>query len=60
VLHLLAAGLTSKEIARRLGLSPKTVENHRAQLLDALDVDNTAAAVRLASQQGLLEGSAAG
>jgi two-component system response regulator NreC len=60
VLHLLAAGLTSKEIARRLGLSPKTVENHRAQLLDALDMDNTAAAVRLASQQGLLEGSAAG
>ena len=54
LLPLLAAGLTSKEIARRLGLSPKTVQNHRAQLLDALDVENTAAAMHLAYQEGLL------
>ena len=55
VLGLLAAGLTSKEVARRLGLSPETVENHRARLLEKLGVTNTAAAIDLAHQQGLLD-----
>ena len=55
VLGLLAAGLTSKEVARRLGLSVKTVENHRARLLEKLGAANTAAAVGLAHQQGLLD-----
>ncbi len=53
VLGLLAAGLTSKEVARRLGLSPKTVENHRARVLEKLGAANTAA-IGLAHQQGLL------
>jgi len=30
ILHLVAAGWTSPHIARHLGLSPRTVENHRA------------------------------
>ena len=55
VLGLLAAGLTSKEVARRLGLSPKTVENHRARVLEKLGATNTAAAVGVAHQQGLLD-----
>ena len=55
VLGLLAAGLTSKEVARRLGLSPKTVENHRARVLEKLGAVNTAAAIGLAHQQGLFE-----
>ena len=55
LLGLLAAGLTSKEAAGRLGLSVKTVENHRARILEKLQVANTAAAVGLAHQHGLLD-----
>jgi DNA-binding NarL/FixJ family response regulator len=54
VLRLLADGATSKEIAAVLGLRPKTVENHRARILDKLGVVNTAAAVRAALAQGLV------
>ena len=54
VLGLLAGGLTAKEVAGRLGLSAKTVENHRASVLKKLGAANTAAAIGLAHQQGLL------
>lgn len=54
VLHLLADGSTSKEAARVLGLRTKTVENHRARILEKLRVSNTAAAIGLAYQEGLL------
>lgn len=54
VLQLLAEGATSKEIAVALGLKPKTVENHRARILDKLGVANSAAAVRAALAQGLV------
>jgi DNA-binding NarL/FixJ family response regulator len=54
VLQLLADGATSKEIAAELGLRPKTVENHRARILDKLGVANSAAAVRTAVANGLI------
>ena len=54
VLGLLGEGLTSKEVGQRLGLSVKTVENHRANILEKLQVANTAAAIGLAHRQGLL------
>ena len=54
VLALLADGATSKEIARQLGLSTKTIENHRARILEKLGVSNTAAAIGLAYQHGLI------
>jgi two-component system response regulator DegU len=54
VLQLLAEGATSKEIAQALGLRPKTVENHRARILDKLGVVNSAAAVRAALARGLI------
>jgi DNA-binding NarL/FixJ family response regulator len=54
VLNFLAEGATSKELAQRLGLSTKTVENHRSRILEKLGVANTAAAINLAAQQGLL------
>ena len=54
VLRLTAEGATSKEIAAGLGLRPKTVENHRARILDKLGVVNTAAAVRVALARGLV------
>jgi two-component system response regulator NreC len=54
VLQLLADGGTSKEIAAVLGLRPKTIENHRARILDKLGVSNSAAAVRTAVARGLI------
>ena len=47
VLQLLAEGKTTKQIAKRLHISPKTVEAHRARLMDKLGVDSTAQLVRL-------------
>jgi DNA-binding NarL/FixJ family response regulator len=55
VLQLIAEGNTTKAIASRLGLSVKTVETHRAQLMDRLDVHDVAALVRLAVRLGLVE-----
>jgi DNA-binding NarL/FixJ family response regulator len=54
VMQLLADGATSKEIAVALGLRPKTVENHRARILDKLGVTNSAAAVRAALARGFI------
>jgi DNA-binding NarL/FixJ family response regulator len=54
VLSLLAQGATSKDVARRLSMSAKTVENHRARILTKLGVANTPAAIKLAVQQHLL------
>jgi len=55
VLQLIAEGNTTKAIASRLGLSVKTVETHRAQLMERLDVRDVAALVRLAIRLGLVE-----
>lgn len=50
VLELLVAGKPNKAIARDLGLSPRTVEIHRARLMARLEVGSLAEAVRLAMQ----------
>lgn len=55
VFHLIAEGLTTKEIARKLGISTKTGENHRARVLAKLGVRNTAELVRYALRMGLLD-----
>lgn len=55
VFHLVADGLTTKEIARRLAISVKTAENHRARVLDKLGVRNSAELVRYASRKGLVD-----
>lgn len=46
VLERVAAGLSSKEIARELELSPRTVEVHRANLFNKLDVTSLADLIR--------------
>lgn len=54
VLVLVAEGLSTREIAGQLGLSPRTVETHRARLLTKLDVRRTSHLVRIAVEEGLL------
>ncbi|GIV56045.1 MAG: putative transcriptional regulatory protein YxjL [Candidatus Kapaibacterium sp.] len=48
ILELVAQGLTSNEIADRLFISPRTVETHRAHLMEKLGAKNAAALVRYA------------
>jgi DNA-binding NarL/FixJ family response regulator len=55
VLRLIAEGKTTKVIARLLGVSVKTVETHRAQLMDRLDIHDVAGLVRHAIRIGLVE-----
>ena len=54
VLDLLAAGLTDKETAARLNLSPRTVEMHVARLLQSLNCRTRTEAVRKAGERGWL------
>lgn len=54
VLQLVAEGHSSKEIARRLGVSAKTVETYRSQLMDALDIHDIAGLTRYAIRKGLV------
>ncbi len=54
VLHLVGAGCTSREISGRLGISHKTVENHKQRLFGKLGVQNQAHAVSVAMRAGLL------
>jgi DNA-binding NarL/FixJ family response regulator len=54
ILRLIAQGNSSKEIARELGLSIKTVETHRTQIMDRLDIRDLAGLVRYAIRSGLI------
>ena len=53
IVQLIAEGQTMKEIAWRLGLSIKTVESHRINLMRKLDIHETATLVRYAIRRGL-------
>ena len=54
VLKLIAAGLSTKEIARSLDLSVKTVDTHRSQMMKQLDIHEVAGLVRYAMRVGLI------
>lgn len=54
VLTLIAEGYSTKSIARALGISVKTVETHRAQLMDRLDIHDVASLVRYAIKMKLV------
>ena len=54
VFHLVVDGHTTKEVARDLGISVKTADNHRCRLMEKLGVHNTAELVRYAARRGLL------
>lgn len=54
ILQLIAEGRSTKEIAFLLNLSAKTVETHRAQLMERLDIHDVPGLVRYAIRQGLV------
>lgn len=56
ILALIVAECTSQEIADKLFLSLRTVEGHRLNLIQKLDVKNTVGLVKMAMQMGLVEG----
>jgi len=57
VLQLLAAGLSTREIAAQLSVSIKTVETHRSQLMLRLGIHDVAGLVRYAVQVGVVSTS---
>jgi DNA-binding NarL/FixJ family response regulator len=55
VLRLIAEGRTTKQIAAEFGISVKTVETHRAQLMERLNIRDVAGLVRYAILVGLID-----
>lgn len=55
ILRLLSEGLSPKEIAHKLFISPKTVENHRANIMSKLDLHSTHDLIRYAAKIGLID-----
>jgi len=53
VLQALSEGLSTKEIASRLGVSVKTVETHRSQIMEKLDIHSVAELTKYAIREGL-------
>jgi DNA-binding NarL/FixJ family response regulator len=58
VLGLVGAGHTTREVSEVLGISPKTVENHKQRIFVKLGVQNQAHAVAVAMRTGLLHADA--
>jgi len=54
VLQLIAEGKSNKQISRDLGMSVKTVDSHRRNLMVKLDIHETAGLVRYAIRTGLI------
>jgi DNA-binding NarL/FixJ family response regulator len=57
ILQLIAEGYTTKDIAKKLGLSMNTVEVHRANLMDRLGIHDIAGLVRYAISSGIVQSS---
>jgi DNA-binding NarL/FixJ family response regulator len=57
VLQLVAEGAANKQVAAALGISIKTVEKHRQQLMDKLNIHDTAGLTRHAIATGVIENS---
>lgn len=55
VLQLIAESCSTKEIATRLNISPKTVENHRQHLMEKLRLHDIAALTRYAVRRGWVD-----
>jgi PAS domain S-box-containing protein len=55
ILRLIAHGFTAIQVAEQLGISRKTVETHRARIMEKLNLHKTSALVSYAAKMGLLE-----
>ncbi len=55
IMRLLAEGLSSKEVAEKLFISPKTVENHRANIMKKLGLHSTIELIRYSAKLGLID-----
>jgi two-component system response regulator NreC len=55
VLQLVAEGKSTKEIATLLGISVNTAESHRANIMEKLDIHDTAGLVRYALHNGIIQ-----
>lgn len=55
VLQLIAEGMTNNQIAEKLFVSPSTVDTHRKNMIFKLGVNNTAALIRFAVENGMIE-----
>lgn len=55
ILRLIAEGYSTKEIGLTLNISVKTVETHRSQLMDRLDIHDIASLVRYSIRMGLVK-----
>ena len=53
MLERLLGGASNKLIARALDISPRTVEMHRARMLERLEAETTAEALAVARQAGM-------
>jgi DNA-binding NarL/FixJ family response regulator len=54
ILQLIAEGRSTRDIADTLSISPKTVETHRSQLMQKLDIHDVPGLVRYAIRHGLI------
>lgn len=55
ILQLIAEGLSSKEIADALHVSVRTIDSHRSNLMDKLEIRKVSKLVRYAIREGILE-----
>jgi len=54
ILQLVAEGKTSQQIAKRLSISPKTVDTYRSRLMHKIGVEDMAGVVKFAIQHGVI------
>jgi DNA-binding NarL/FixJ family response regulator len=54
ILQLVAEGKAAKEIAALLGISPRTVEDHKYRLMESLGIENSAELVHFAVKHGIV------
>jgi DNA-binding NarL/FixJ family response regulator len=54
ILHLVAEGGTNAQVGERLGISPRTADTHRTNLMRKLDLHSHAQVVRYAMQRGII------
>jgi DNA-binding NarL/FixJ family response regulator len=54
VLRLIAQGLTMREVASELGISTRTAESHKYEMMEALGVETSADLIKYAIKLGLI------